>query len=376
MKQLETTGYYAFGVPLYLSMIGIEWLRARRGGAQTLSLADSIGNLGAGLGSIVVGLFLGPLLVALYDWAYSNFALVHWDRISGLAWAPWLLAIVLADFGHYWHHRLDHRVAVCWAVHGVHHQPQEMNFTVAMRHAWFSDLYSFPFYAPLPLLGVPTSYFFIATTLLSFHALITHTEHFNFPGLGILVTPRSHILHHAKNPRYIDKNFGAMLCIWDRIFGTHVELSPDEPPRYGALHGYETHDGALAQWVLWRDLRQRLRRARTFRDKLRVLFRKPGWLPPGVELPPPQSPPPSATLPLATKLYVLVQFAATLALALPIFILRDVHSWQVKTVGALFLLASLLALGGILDRRRAAWRWELSRVAAAVLLLALLLRSP
>src|SRR5262249_34318947 len=157
-------------------------------------------------------------------------------------------------------------------VHGVHHQPQEMNFTVAMRHAWFSDFYSIPFYSLLPLAGVPTGHFFAATTLLSFHALITHTSHFHFPGFYILVTPRSHILHHAKNPRYIDKNSGAMLCIWARLFGPHVELDEREPPVYGTLHGYETHDGALAQFVLWRQLFLLARQARSVRDKLRVFL--------------------------------------------------------------------------------------------------------
>src|SRR5207253_1756066 len=83
----------------------------------------------------------------------------------------------------------------------------------------------------------------------------------------------------ARNPRYIDKNFGAMLCVWDRLFGTHVELDPDEPPVYGAHSGYETHDGALSQWVLWRDLSARCRRAGTLRDKVRVLTSRPAWAP-------------------------------------------------------------------------------------------------
>src|SRR5579883_1512155 len=151
MRQLETTGYYAFGVPLYFSLVMVEWLRARRRGRQTLSFADSVGNISAGLGAIVVGLFLGPALIALYEWGYAHLALVHWEAGSFI---PWVLAVLLADFGHYMHHRLDHHVAACWAVHGVHHQPEEMNFTVAMRHAWFSDVYSWPFYALLPMAGV------------------------------------------------------------------------------------------------------------------------------------------------------------------------------------------------------------------------------
>jgi alkylglycerol monooxygenase len=182
---METTAYYAFGVPIYVLLVVAEWALAKKRRAATLTFATSFGNVSAGLGSIVVGLFLGPVLLLLYSFAFHTFSLVHWEK--GSPWT-WILAFVLADFGHYWHHRLDHRVAACWAVHGVHHMPEEMNFTVAMRHAWFSDVYSFPFYAPLPLLGVPTEQFFVATTALSVHALITHTAHFNFPSFGFLAT--------------------------------------------------------------------------------------------------------------------------------------------------------------------------------------------
>ncbi len=354
---METTAYYAFGVPLYALLVVAEHLRARRRGRSTLSFADSFGNVGAGLGSIVVGLFLGPILLALYDWAFRTFAVVRWPDGSI---ACWILALVLADFGHYWHHRLDHRVAACWAVHGVHHMPEEMNFTVAMRHAWFSDLYSFPFYAPLPLLGVPTSHFFVATTLLSIHALVTHTAHFDFPSFGVLVTPSSHVLHHAKNPRYLDKNFGAMLCVWDRLFGTHVAREASDPPVWGTLRGYATHDGALAQWVLWRDLLARVRAAPTWRARLDALFGKPA----STGLPPVVAPPASGAIRAQAKIYVAAQLVVTIAFSLWVFVLRDRHSWPLKAASAIAITATLVTLGGVLDGRAHAWRSEAIRVAA------------
>jgi hypothetical protein len=312
----------------------------------------------------VIGLGLGPALIALYLWGFDHLALVHWPEGSLV---PWLLAWVLADFGHYWHHRLDHRVAACWAVHGVHHQPEEMNFTVAMRHAWFSDLYSFPFYSPLVLLGVPVSQFFAATTLLSFHALITHTEHFQFPSLGLFVTPRSHVLHHARNAPYLDRNFGAMFCIWDKLFGTHVALDPGTPPVYGTDRGYETHDGVLSQWVLVRDVLTLVRHAPTWRERLRVLTSRPGWAPPGLELARAESPRPSATLPRSLKLYAVLQFGLTLALSLFVFIPRDSYSPRFLLVSAAAILASLFTLGGLLDGRPHAWRLELARLGATAL---------
>jgi alkylglycerol monooxygenase len=364
---METTAYYAFGVPLYLLLVLAEALRTRARGLAGASFADSFGNVSAGLGSIVIGLFLGPVLLLLYDWAWSTLALVRWEAAS---WAPWALALVLADFGHYWHHRLDHRVAACWAVHGVHHMPEEMNFTVAMRHAWFSDLYSFPFYLPLPLLGVPTSHFFVATTVLSLAALLTHTERFDFPSFGVLVTPSSHVLHHARNAPYLDRNFGAMLCVWDRLFGTHVARDPARPPEWGTHRGYATHDGALAQWVLWRDLLALVRRARTMRDAARVLFGRPGTTPPGVVEAPVVPPPPSAAIPARWKAYVAAQGALTIAFSVHLFVTRDAHAWSFKLAAAAAILGTLVTLGGLLDGRPRARAWELARVVAGLALLA------
>lgn len=363
MKAMETTAYYAFGVPLYLLLIWIEARRARARGMPVLTLPESVGNLSAGLGTIVLGLFLGPALILLYDWAFRHVALVQWDAGS---WQPWVLALVLADFGHYCHHRFDHRVAACWAVHGVHHQPEQMNYTVAMRHAWFSDLYSFPFYAILPLAGVPTMEFFIATTLLSVHALITHTEQFRFPGFGIFVTPQSHVLHHARNGPYIDKNFGAMLSIWDRMFGTYVKVDPRHAPQYGAMNGYETHDGVKSQWVLLRDLLRLARQAGSWRERLRVLFGRPGSAPRGAMLPARSPAIHTDSIARAVKLYVLAQFVLTLVLSLLVLIPRDDYAWQWQLAAALAILAALSTLGGLLDQRRGAWRAEALRCAATI----------
>ncbi len=356
MKAMETTAYYAFGVPVYVGLAALEWLLARRRRHPTLSFAESFGNISAGLGSIAVGLFLGPALIALYDFGYTHLALYHWDKGSP---APWLAALVLADFGHYWHHRLDHRVAACWAIHSVHHQPEEMNFTVGMRHAWFSDLYSFPFYVLAPLCGVPTAHFFIATTVLSFHALVTHTAELDFPGLGIFVTPSSHILHHAKNPGYLDKNFGAMLAIWDRLFGTHVERQLADPPVYGAHGGYQTHDGALSQWVPWRDLLARVRREGSVSRRLRVLLSRPVAVDPTDQGPRARQ---STAVSWQTRLYVAAQFAGLLLVSLYVFILRDRHSVGLKAGAAIFFIATLFTLGGILDGRRRAWPSEAARL--------------
>jgi alkylglycerol monooxygenase len=369
---METTAYYAYGLPIYIAILLLERRAMLRKGARAITYATAFSNISAGFGTIVIGLFLGPALIALYLWALRTFALVRWPAGSVVSW---VLAFVLADFGHYWHHRMDHRVAACWAVHGVHHMPEEMNFSVAMRHAWFSDVYSFPFYAPLPLLGVPMEQFFIATTALSFHALITHTEQLRFGSLGFLVTPASHALHHARNPRYIDKNFGAMFCVWDKLFGTHVSLDPATPPEYGSHSGYRTHDGALAQFILWRDLFALARQCRTWRERARVFFGRPGTAPVGAARPEIVPARASERIDPRVKLYTAAQFSLTILSAFYVCIARDSLAVPVKLFGLFAVLACLSTLGGLLDGRPRAWRWELARVlVTAPVLLALALR--
>src|SRR5699024_7558725 len=120
MAAMQTTDYYAFGVPIYAGLMVAEWGVARRRGQPTLSFSDSVSNVGAGMGAIAVVLALGPVFLGLYHWAPRNLALVHWEPGS---WVRWALALVLAQLVHYPHHRLVHPVAARWVILGVHHTP-------------------------------------------------------------------------------------------------------------------------------------------------------------------------------------------------------------------------------------------------------------
>ena len=366
MARLETTGYYALGVPFYLAMLGAEWWLARRRGMKVYRIAEAIGNVSAGIGELVFGLFWGPVVIALYDFGYDRCALVRWPEGSIV---PWILAIFGGDLGYYLYHRAGHRVAAFWAIHGVHHQAEEMNVTVAMRHPWFSDTYAIVFYAWLPLIGVPPLHFLVAISLISFWALTVHSRFFNRPSFGFLVTPRTHVLHHATNPRYLDKNFGAMFTIWDRLFGTYVEPDPADPPRLGSLRGYETHDGAKSQWIYLRDLVRRARAARRLRDALFVFVMPPGWLPPGVpDVASPRARPDEA-IPRRSMVYAAVQFGLVLALAIWLLALRGARSRFEELVLAAVIVAGLVSIGGLLDGRRHARGFEAARLVASAVAL-------
>jgi alkylglycerol monooxygenase len=361
MSRLETNGYYALGVPFYLAIIGLEIALARRSRQRVYGFADTIGSFSAGLGEIVIGLFLGPVLLGMYDFGYENLAIVHWSKESIV---PWVLAFALGDLCYYWYHRAGHSIAAFWAIHSVHHQSERFNVAVATRHPWFSDCYSFIFYAPLPMLGVPPLHFFIAISIISFYALTVHSQVFHRPGFWFLVTPATHIVHHAKNRRYMNHNYGAMFTIWDRMFGTHVEVDPADPPVLGTTFGYQTHDGARSQWIFFRDLITVARNATTFGDKIRAFIRHPGWVPEGVVFPKHLPPRSDLSIPTGTKIYTALAFGATLAFAMYLLWLRDRHPTWILVLGAFSVLWGMSTLGGLLDGRKGAAMREGLRVAA------------
>ncbi len=328
---MDATAYYAIGIPLYIVLFGGESLLARARGFPTPTFAGSVSNITTGLGAIVVGMVVGPLLVALYDWAHTTFGLVEWSSW----WTPFFLALVLGDLGNYWRHRLEHRSSILWAVHNVHHTPTEMNLTVGMRHAWLSDTYAFPFYAALPLI-VPTAQFFLVMVTLTLYALFTHSRAYSFPSFGILVTPQTHALHHARNAQYVNKNFSAMFTVWDRLFGTYAAPDPADPPVFGLDRSRITYDGALAQWTGWGEL---------LNANVNVDVNANG-----------------PKLSSRTRLYILLQLTLLVFFSAYVF---GLHGWPAALGGTLVIL-TIIGIGGLLDRRPTARVFETIRLAIFV----------
>ncbi len=359
MSRLETNAYYALGAPLYALLVGVEYWVAKRRGVRVFSFSDTIGNISAGLGEVIIGLFLGPLLIFLYDFGYEHIALVRYEDGSIV---PWLLAFLVADFCYYWYHRAGHQINAFWSIHGVHHQSERFNVTVALRHPWLSDSYSALFYVPCPLLGIPPTHFFVAITLISFYALTIHSHFFNRPSLYVFTTPRTHILHHATNPRYIGKNLGAMFTLWDRLFGTYVEPDAQDPPVLGTRHGYQSHDGALSQWLFPRAMLRAAKSARSFREALRVFASRPGWAPPGHAHEPASRARPDDGIALPLKAYVGVQFTGVVVFAAYLLWLRDAHSPAFCWAASFTLLFGVASLGALLDGRSERGHRELLRL--------------
>ena len=153
-----------------------EHLRGKRRGAKVYRLADDLSNLACGMGQILAGLALGPLMIWLYSFGFGL-------RVFSLPRGPitWAAALLLTDLCYYFYHRAGHRIRLLWTVHSVHHQSNGFNFAVALRQPYVSDLYAVFFYFPLPLLGIPEDVFFASVALLSLNQITLQHARFSAP---------------------------------------------------------------------------------------------------------------------------------------------------------------------------------------------------
>lgn len=158
---------------------------------------------------------------------------------------PFLGAFVLVDFLYYWQHRLLHTLSPLWPFHAVHHSSPRFDLSTSLRLSWFAPLLAPVFFLPAVLVGFPLRTVAAALTLNLMYQAFLHTPWVGKlgPVEGILNTPSAHRVHHALNAKYVDKNFGGFLLVWDRLFGTYA--AETEPPRYGA----GTSDGHNPFWI-------------------------------------------------------------------------------------------------------------------------------
>lgn len=307
--------YILYAIPFFFLLIGLELLVDRWRGVSTYRLADSINSLSAGVLSQVSGLLTKGLGLLTYGFALQHLAL--FELSAQQAWV-WLLAFVLYDFCYYWNHRLGHERNVLWAAHSVHHQSEDYNLSTALRQTSSGFLFGWIFYLPLAVLGVPLLVFLTVAALNLLYQFWVHTRH--VPKLGwyewAFVTPSNHRAHHAQNAIYMDRNYGGVFILWDRLFGTFQEELDEEPVIFGVttpLASWNPLWANLQFYVqLWRDAA----RAASWWDKLRIWFMPTGWRPADVAAKYPLSKPELSQfvkfeVPLSggQKVYAGVQFA-------------------------------------------------------------------
>jgi sterol desaturase/sphingolipid hydroxylase (fatty acid hydroxylase superfamily) len=262
-------------IPAFLALLGLEaWVAARRG-LDVHEARDSAASLAMGVGSVLVGLAWGGVLWAAYT-GLHRFALFDLGRGP----AVWIAALLADDFCYYWFHRLHHEVRALWASHVPHHSSRRYNLATALRQSW-TPMTALPFYAPLPLLGFDPLLVVTVHSINLLYQFWIHTELVGRLGPleGVLNTPSHHRVHHGANPRYLDRNYGGILIVWDRLFGT---FEPEgEPVRFGLTKDIATFHPVRIAFHEFAAIARDLAGARGLADLAGFLLAPPGWRPGG-----------------------------------------------------------------------------------------------
>ena len=264
-------------LPLYALAIFIEARWGRKHSPDLYRRGDLIASLSMGLLSLIVE-FLPRLAAIAIMWQLHEWSPLK--DVVGRQWWAWVLLFFLDDLSYYWFHRSNHEVRLFWAGHVNHHSSQYMNFGTALRQGVGERLHKFLFWLWLPLLGFDPAMIITMITVSLFYQFWIHTKsvHRLHPWIeAVFNTPSHHRVHHGSNVRYLDRNHGGVLIIWDRLFGTFSAERDEEPVVYGLTTNIETDSipvVATHEYVsIWRDLK----RAPAWRDRLRYLFLAPGW---------------------------------------------------------------------------------------------------
>jgi len=348
----------AIATPVFFALIALEYLLGRVRGRSNYRLNDAVNSLSLGVMSQVVGLFTKLLVVGIYAAVYSVAAL--W-QLPAEQWWVWVLAIVSYDFCYYWNHRLGHESAVFWAAHVVHHQSQEYNLSTALRQTSSGALLGWIFYLPMAIAGIPPEVFVVAAVVNLLYQYWIHTEQVGSLGWfdRWFGSPSNHRVHHAVNDRYIDRNYGGITMLWDRLFGTFVEES--ERCVYGTRAPLDSWDPLWANFEVYANLARKSRALPRWRDKLAVWLMPPGWQPaladgaarhkPAFEVSRVRryDPPLGRT----AQAFVLVHFVAVLCGATALLWYADQLPFATLAVAALAVLGVLWLIGAVMQGRLA-----------------------
>ena len=264
--------------PAFFALIALEFAVGLARGRNTYRLNDSLNSIGLGVMSQVTGVFGKLLRIGLYALVFEHVAL--WRLGADSPWV-WLFALLFYDFCYYWLHRGGHRVAVLWAAHVVHHQSEDYNLGTALRQTSSGFLLGWLFYLPMAVAGVPPLVFGTVALVDLLYQFWVHTQQIDRLGWfdRWFCSPSNHRVHHAVNDVYLDKNYGGILIVWDRLFGTFKDEMEAEPCVYGTRAPLQSWNPLWANLQVYRDLAVDSWRAGSWADKLRVWIKPPGWRP-------------------------------------------------------------------------------------------------
>lgn len=345
--------------PVFLLLIAIELAVGWRRQRNTYRLADAVSSISLGMLSQTSAAFTHLLRIGIYTAVFEHVALwrndAFWTSLPG-----WLLALVFYDFCYYWLHRMGHESAVLWAAHAVHHQSQDYNLSTALRQTSSGALLGWVFYVPMALAGVPPLVFGVVALIDLLYQFWVHTEQVGKLGWfdRWFCSPSNHRVHHAVNDAYLDKNYGGILILWDRLFGTFKDEDDHEKCVFGTRGLLNSWDPLWANAQVYAGLAHDSWHARHWADKFKVWVKPPGWRPADVAERFPKSAFSMAQMQIfqppmsrAVQWFALVQFAVLLTGVGAFLWQADTAPLAHNAIWFAVLLVGQWALGAVMQGR-------------------------
>ena len=273
MTNLSVSEVYAIGVPIVLAMIFVEILISNWQQKNYYKTQDTLCTIGLLAGNIIVAFSIKGLILALHFYLYQYKIF----ELSGMLplWLFWILTFVVIDLVFYIYHRMSHRIRFLWAIHLSHHSSEEMNFAVSFRQAWFGPISKIPFFMVLPLLGFDPTIIAAAGVISTLWGIVGHTQIIGKLGFieWVFNTPSHHRVHHGSNKQYIDKNYGNLLIIWDRMFGT---FEPEEEPvKFGLVNNVNTYNPAKITFMAWSSMIDDIKKKKNLSEMFSTIMEPP-----------------------------------------------------------------------------------------------------
>jgi sterol desaturase/sphingolipid hydroxylase (fatty acid hydroxylase superfamily) len=273
LTDLTVNEVYAIGAPIVLAIIFVEILISNWQQKNYYKTQDTLCTIGLLAGNIIVAFSIKGLILALHFYLYQYKIF----ELSGMLplWLFWILTFVVIDLVFYIYHRMSHRIRFLWAIHLSHHSSEEMNFAVSFRQAWFGPISKIPFFMVLPLLGFDPTIIAAAGVISTLWGIVGHTQIIGKLGVleWIFNTPSHHRVHHGSNEQYIDKNYGNLLIIWDRMFGT---FEPEkEKVKFGLVNNVNTFNPTKITFMAWSSMIEDINNKQSLGEVLRIIFGPP-----------------------------------------------------------------------------------------------------
>lgn len=263
-------------VPIYAIVIGVELAYSYFGHKKLYTTKGVLANLYLTLLNMGLDVLVRGICLLVLNYFYRFRLIDAWPNVI----IYWTVLVLAEDFMYYWLHRVDHYCRFFWAVHVTHHSSEEFNLTVGFRSSVFQPLYRFMYFIPLSFMGFKGIDIMFVYSATQIFGILVHTQTVRKLGIleYILVTPSHHRVHHGSNVRYLDKNMGMMLIIWDKLFGTFQKEEDNDPVRYGLTTNINTYHPLKMVFHEWQNMIADVsKKGRTLKDKFMYMFGPPGW---------------------------------------------------------------------------------------------------